>query len=103
MARRSNKSIQEVLGQSNGEFILFDIDDNNDTKAAYISAITEELLKSVTHEPKGKSDDDVVKAYEDLFTSMEPLVRKYNLQVEVGRYAEYYAGARPRVYQINFI
>ena len=29
MARRSNKSIQEILGQSNREFISFDVDDNN--------------------------------------------------------------------------
>jgi hypothetical protein len=49
-----------------------------------ISAMTEELLKSVTYEPKGKSTDDVVKAYEELFDSMDLLVRKYELWVEVG-------------------
>jgi hypothetical protein len=49
-----------------------------------ISAMTEELLKSVTDEPKGKTEDDVVKAYEDLFEAMEPLIIKRDLQIEVG-------------------
>jgi hypothetical protein len=30
MARRSNKSIQEILGQSNNEFISFDLNSDND-------------------------------------------------------------------------
>jgi hypothetical protein len=49
-----------------------------------ISAITEELLKSVTYEPNDKSEEDVVKAYEDLFKAMQPLIEKYVLQIEVG-------------------
>src|ERR671931_580980 len=54
-----------------------------------ISAITEELLKSVTYEPKDKGERDVMIAYENLFKFMEPLVRKYDLEVEVGRYDIY--------------
>jgi hypothetical protein len=53
-----------------------------------ISAMTEELLKSVTYEPKGMSEDDVVEAYQDLFISMVPLIRKHNLYVTVGGYKE---------------
>ena len=48
--------------------------------------MTEELLKSVTYEPKGKSQDDVVIAYEKLFESIGPLVIKYGLLVKVGEY-----------------
>ena len=53
-----------------------------------ISAMTEELLKSVTHEAKGKNKDDVIKAYEELFESMEPLIIKYDIRVEVGKICE---------------
>jgi hypothetical protein len=58
-----------------------------------ISAITEELLKSVTYEPKDKSEEDVVKAYEDLFNSMQPLLDKYDLNIEVGGNESYGADA----------
>ena len=40
----------------------------------------------MTHEPKGKSQNDVVIAYEMLFESMGPLVLKYDLLVRVGQY-----------------
>lgn len=50
-----------------------------------ISAMTEELLKSVTHEAKGKTKDDIIKAYEELFESMGPLIIKYDIRVEVGK------------------
>jgi Post-segregation antitoxin CcdA len=49
-----------------------------------ISAITEQLLKSVTDDPKDASEHDVKKAYEELFRSTEPLIKKYDLRVDVG-------------------
>ena len=49
-----------------------------------ISAITEQLLKSVPDDPKDASKDDVKKAYEELFRSTEPLIKKYDLHVDVG-------------------
>jgi hypothetical protein len=42
MARRSNKSVQEILGQSYNEFISFDLDsDNNKELDKKITLVTE--------------------------------------------------------------
>jgi hypothetical protein len=45
MARRSNKSIQEILGQSNNEFIPFGLDsDNNKELDKKITLVTEGII-----------------------------------------------------------
>lgn len=41
-------------------------------------------MQSVTDNPRGISRDDVVKAYQKLFNSIEALLIKYDLLVEVG-------------------
>jgi hypothetical protein len=41
MARRSNKSVQEILGQSNREFISFDNDDKDKELDRKITLVTE--------------------------------------------------------------
>lgn len=55
-------------------------------KAAHIniSAITEQVLRAFTYEPAGYTNEDVVKAYAELFKSMQPVLDKYAATVTVG-------------------
>jgi hypothetical protein len=50
-----------------------------------ISAITEQVLKAITFEPSGTTKEDITRAYEALFQTALPVIRKYGAEVRVGR------------------
>jgi hypothetical protein len=54
------------------------------TKTGRLSAVTEQVLKALTYEPVGYSNDHVVEAYDKLFKSMLPILDKYGTTVTVG-------------------
>ncbi len=51
-----------------------------------ISAITEQLLSALTFESAGNTKNDLVKAYERFFTSIQTVLDKYNAAVLVGKF-----------------
>lgn len=55
-----------------------------------ISAVTEQVLRALTYEPAGYSNDDVADAYDKLFKSMLPVLDKYGaFDVMVGQHTNY--------------
>lgn len=52
-----------------------------------ISAITEQLLKAITYDPKGNTREDVAKAYEVFFQAIRKILHRYSANVEVGEHA----------------
>jgi hypothetical protein len=54
-----------------------------------ISAVTEQMLRALTYEPAGFSNDDIAEAYDKLFKSMLPVLGKYGANVTVGEHRSY--------------
>ena len=54
-----------------------------------ISAVTEQVLRALTYEPAGYSNDDVADAYDRLFNSMLPVLDKYGTSVTVGLHTDF--------------
>jgi hypothetical protein len=51
-----------------------------------ISALTETLLRAITFEPAGNTDEDLRKAYQSLFKIMAYLLMKYQASLTVGEF-----------------
>ncbi len=49
-----------------------------------ISEITEQVLKSILYDPKGKTKQDLIEAYESLFDFAKLALQRYNVSFEVG-------------------
>ena len=61
-----------------------DVVERAKTAGINISALTEQLLKSMTYEPRGNTREDVVNAYWHLFEAAAPILKRYSAVVEVG-------------------
>src|SRR5881296_3676168 len=52
-----------------------------------ISAVTEQILKTMTFEPKGNTKKDLIKSYTMLFESIKPVLDRYDAEMVVGKQA----------------
>jgi hypothetical protein len=81
----------KTANNSEKHVLSFNMEIVDKAKAAGINVaiISEQLLRSTTHEPKSNATKDVAKAYDTLFDATLPLLVKYdNANVEVGRNVE---------------
>lgn len=49
-----------------------------------ISAAFEEYLRVLTYNPEGKTDPDVVRAYDMMLYKIQPILKRYNTEIEIG-------------------
>jgi hypothetical protein len=50
-----------------------------------ISSVTEQILKTMTFEPKGNTKKDLIKSYTMLFESIKPVLDRYDAEMVVGK------------------
>jgi hypothetical protein len=79
--RRSKRGLENVLGMDK------EVIERAKAANIYISAIIDETLKSATYDKQDKTDE-VLNAYDELFRSMIPLIKKDDLYIAVGGYKE---------------